>query len=179
MLLDNVRDNLSTRWKDALEAALHEVGLSCMSRITREAHPELGDQADVLLNAATIPEMTAAQQLRLTAFDVRHLLMHPVLTNAYLQFDPSVLDPEQRRMELADLATDVATATDYLLSLLATPASISPLILDSEAGFGRGRDSADAEALDRLTRQRLEARATAVRLGVRLLSGLRSDVADR
>lgn len=43
---------------------------------------------------------------------------------------------------------------------------------------GRGADHAEEETLDRLARRRLDARGTAVRLGMRLLSELRSDVAS-
>ena len=45
------------------------------------------------------------------------LLMRPAIADTFLQLAPSVPNPELRRMELADLATDVVTATDYLLSL--------------------------------------------------------------
>jgi hypothetical protein len=121
----------------------------------------------------------AATELRRTALNIRRLLMRPVLTDKFLQLAPTVLDPEFRRMELADLAVDVVTATDYLLSLLGAPASLSSrLVLDSEAGSDRGHGTADIDALDRLNRRRLDARSTAVRLGMRLLGALRSDVAN-
>jgi hypothetical protein len=139
---------------------------------------ELGDQAEVLMNATTVSEMTqAAQRLRLTALNVRRLLMRPLLGEAFLQLSPSVLDPERRRMELADLAVDVVTAADYLLTLLGEPTRTSSRFrLATEAGSGAGRGPSDGEAADHITRRRLDARSTAVRLGMRLLAGLHSDV---
>lgn len=82
-------------------------------------------------------------------------------------------------MELADLAIDVVTATDHLLSLLDDSTSPSPqLRLDNEAGSDHGYGLTD-DAADQLNRRRLEARGTAVRLGIRLFGGLRDDIANR
>ena len=180
-LLKVIGDEIGDQWQAPLQDALREVGRSCVSRITREANSTVDDEAEKLLQARTVPEMdTAAQNLRQTALDARQLLMRPLITDAYLQIAPSVLDPEQRRMELADLAVDVVTAVDYLISLLGRPSTESPkLVLSDEAGADRGHGVSDEEAADRLTRRRLDARSTAVRLGMRLLSGLRSDVASR
>jgi hypothetical protein len=141
------------------------------------AHPELGDQAEELLSASGIPELlAAASNLRQTALTLRRLLIHPPLAGTVLQIDPSAPDPEWRRMELADLAVDVVTATDYLLSLLGGPATTSTqLVLATGARTDRGHGPSDDEALDRLTRQRLDARGIAVRLGMRLLAELRCD----
>lgn len=166
--------------KSLLDGALREVGLCCVSRITRVSIPGLGDQADTLLEASDVPGMQrAAGDLRQTALNIRRLLMRPVLTNEFLRLAPTIMDPEIRRMELADLAVDVVTATDYLLSLLGAPASLSPrLTLDTDAGSDRGHGATDGDALDRLNRRRLDARSTAVRLGMRLLGALRSDVAN-
>src|SRR5262249_17084681 len=136
--------------------------------------------ADDLLGASTPSEMdAAAQRLRVTALSVRRLLMCPALGDTFLQIAPSVPNPELRRVELADLATDVVTAADYLLSLLSTSAAVSSqLALASEASSNRDSGRSDDDALDRLTRRRLDARGAAVRLGMRLLAGLRSDVAN-
>jgi hypothetical protein len=141
----------------------------------------LGDQAEQLLTASGTPEMIeAAKGLRLTALSIRRLLLRPLLTNRSLQMDPSIPDPELRRAELAELAVDVVTATDYLLRLLIAPAVTTPrLILADDAGTGRRTHYSSAEAIDGLTRRRLDARGTAVRLGMHLLSGLHSDVASR
>jgi hypothetical protein len=138
-----------------------------------------GDQADELLAACSAFEMdAAARQLRLTALSVRRLLMRPALADTFLQLAPSIPNPELRRMELADLATDVVTATDYLLSLLGATAATSPqLVLASEVSCER-EHGRSADALDRLTRRRLDARGAAVRLGMRLLAALHSDVAN-
>jgi hypothetical protein len=180
LLVVNIRQSLGAQSTTKLNEALRRVGLSCVSRHTRAAHPGLGDQADALLRAKTAPEISAAAtQLRLTALGVRGLLMRPLLTENVLAIAPTVMDPEQRRMELADLAVDVVTALDYLLGLLGAPAATSPgLVLDTESGLNRRDGPSDADALDRLQRRRLDARGVAVRLGMRLLAGLRSDVAS-
>lgn len=181
LLLFNIRNDLGTRSAGELAEALDKVGSFCLSRITRTAHPELGDQAEALLEARGVENMTiAANELRQTALNVRRLLMRPILAHTCIQLAPSVLDPEQRRMDLADLAVDVVTAVDYLLSLLDTSViKSSKLVLESEAGSERGHGPSDGDDRDRLTRRRYDARSTAVRLGQRLLAGLRSDVAQR
>ena len=61
--------------------------------------------------------------------------------------------------------------------LAAQPAMTSRLALAGDASHDRGRAYADEETADRLIRRRLDARGTAVRLGMRLIAGLRSDVA--
>jgi hypothetical protein len=179
-LLNYISGTLGAQSKVELENALRTVGIVCVSRITRINNSKLADEAGALLEASDVPNMQkAATELRRTALNIRRLLMRPVLTDKFLQLAPTVLDPEFRRMELADLAVDVVTATDYLLSLLGAPASLSSrLVLDSEAGSDRGHGTADIDALDRLNRRRLDARSTAVRLGMRLLGALRSDVAN-
>ena len=144
------------------------------------AHLRLGDQAEQLLTASGTPEMReAAKGLRLTALSIRRQLTRPLLAGTSLQMDPSVPDPELRRAELADLAVDVVTAADYLMGLLTSPAVMtSRLVLASQARPGRSAGYSDLETLDLLTRRQLDARGTAVRLGMRLLSQLRSDVAQ-
>jgi hypothetical protein len=178
-LMMNIREDLGEDERTQFDSALRMLRLSCVLRVTGAANSQLGNQADDLLAASTVPEMTtAAESLRLTALNVRRLLMRPLFTATFVQFDPSVPDPESRRMELADLAVDVVTAADYLLSLLGGPALASTqLVLATEAGTDHGHGSSDDEALDRLTRRRLDARGSAVRLGMRLLAGLLKDVA--
>jgi hypothetical protein len=139
---------------------------------------DLGDQAEQLLAASSTPEMMkAATSLRETALSIRRLLTRPFATGMPPQMDPSVLEPELRRAELADLAVDVVTATDYLIRLLGSPAvTASRLSLADRADPG-GEGYSDEETFDMLTRRQLDARGTAVRLGMRLLSQLNSDVA--
>ena len=136
-----------------------------------EGHRALGDQAGQLLSATSTPEMTrAAKVLRLTALNIQRQMTGPVPEDASPHQDPPVPDAEQRRTDLADLAVDVVTATDYLLRLLLTPAATAQrLTLAADAGAGY----ADEEAFDRLIRRRLDARGAAVRLGMRLLSELK------
>ena len=118
-LLKNIREDLGDEPRAKLAQVLRDLRISCIQRVTFTANPELGNQADELLAATTVPEMIeAAKGLRQTALRIRRLLMRPLFTATFIQFDPSVPDPEFRRMELADLAVDVVTATDYLLSLL-------------------------------------------------------------
>ncbi len=133
----------------------------------------------MLLAASSVWEMNeAAKSLRLTATGVGRMLTRPLSMDTSLQFDPSVLDPERRRIELADLAVDVVTAVDYLLSLLENPATrSSSLVLADEARLGVERNLSDEGDYDRLVRRRLDARGTAVRLGMRLLGRLGCDVA--
>lgn len=144
------------------------------------AHLHLGDRAEELLTASGTPEMMeAARSLRLTALSVRRLLMRPLVTGTSLQMGPSVPDPELRRAELADLAVDVVTAADYLMRLLGSPAvTASRLTLASQARPGGVAGYSDEDSFDLLIRRQLDARGTAVRLGMRLLSQLRSDVAQ-
>jgi hypothetical protein len=142
------------------------------------SHLEVGDQAEALLAASSAPDMkAAAHRLRATALSVRRLLTGPLSRDALLALDPSVPDPELQQAELADLAVDVVTAVDYLLSLLDTSVKTSPhLVLASDAGSGRQRGSVGDDAFDWLIRKQLDARGAAVRLGTRLISGLLSDV---
>lgn len=147
--------------------------------IRRVIGPALADQAGALLEASSVPGMErAARELRQIALDMRKLLVGPVLADKSLQLAPSVPDPESRRMELADLAVDVITAADYLLSLLETPRSPSSrFVLDARSDSYPGYGLAGGDLVDRLNRRRFDARNTAVRLGMRLLGALHSDVA--
>jgi hypothetical protein len=145
--------------------------------ITVAPYQELGTQTEALLTARSVPEMSvAAERLRLTAFSVRDLFMRPPFSETCPRLAPSMLDSELRRMELAEHAMDVITAVDYLLSLLSAPAGISRhLALANEAGSCCQHGASDNDAVDRLTRRRLDARAIAVRMGMRLLARLRSE----
>jgi len=143
------------------------------------AYLEFEDHADELLQARATREMkTAAQSLRLAALDVRRRLIGSPPEGTTIQLDPSVQNPEQRCAELANLAVDVVTATDYLLGMLDAPTDMAPpLSLADEAEPRRGNGALDHRAHDQLTRQRFDARATAVRLGMRLRAELRRDIA--
>jgi hypothetical protein len=142
------------------------------------SHPELEDQAEALLAASSVQGIKeAAHGLRMTALSMRRLLASPLSADTVPSFDPSMPDLELRRVELADLAVDVVTAVDYLLYLLNTPAAASPrLVLAGEAGSSRPLGRAGDDTFDWLIRKQLDARGTAVRLGMRLISGLLSDV---
>jgi hypothetical protein len=82
-------------------------------------------------------------------------------------------------MELADLATDVVTAIDYLLNLLDSPSVTYPrLMLSAEADPYHSYDRSDNDAPDLLTRRWLDARGAVVRVGMRLLVGLGSGICN-
>ncbi len=135
----------------------------------------LGDYIESLLEATTVYEMSeAATNLRWAAASVCKLLTHPQPMTDQV-FDPSGTDPRWRRGELVELAVDVVTAVDYLLSLLDSSAAMpSSLVLADDAGFGREASMSEG-AQDRLTRRRLDARGTAVRRGMRLLGRIACD----
>jgi hypothetical protein len=137
----------------------------------------VSDQAEQLLTASSPAELIeAARGLREMALSIRRQLMYPFATGTSLQLDPSVPEPEVRRAELADLAVDVITATDYLLRLLSSPTVMaSQLTLADQAG-SRSSSYSDMDASDLLARRQLDARGTVVRLGMRLLSQLNKDV---
>ncbi len=182
-LLENIRNSLGEGPRAELDETLQRVRESCVSRVTRTAHPELNDQADDLITASSVEQMIeAAKNLRSTALSVRRLLMRPLLGDTFLQLEKnlgaSFSEPEWLRMQLADQAVYVVTAVDYLLTLLYTPTTTSAqLVLGAEADSDRAQGRSDEEALDWLTRRRLDARATAVRQSQRLLVALRRDIA--
>jgi hypothetical protein len=139
---------------------------------------ELEDQAHELLAASSVPGMEcAAQKLRQTALNVRRRLAEPALVNGF-QPAPTVLDPESHRMELADLAIDVVTSIDYLLTLVASRPTSQRLMLSGEATSYRGEGSTGDDVHERLTRRRLDARGAAVRLSMRLAVELRGNIAS-
>lgn len=157
-------------------SGLHEDPLT-VEDVTGAPYQELGTQTEALLAARSVPEMSvAAERLRLTAFSVRDLFMRSPFAETCPRLGPSMLDSELRRMELAEHAMDVITAVDYLLSMLSAPASISRhLALTNEAGSCCQHGTSDCDAVERLTRRRLDARAIAVRMGMRLFARLRNE----
>jgi hypothetical protein len=108
------------------------------------------------------------------ALSVRRQIASPRSEDALLGLDPSVPDPEPGLAELADLAIDVVTAVDYLLSLLDAPTEPRQLVLAGDTRLGRHPACDDTS--DWLIRKRLDARGAAVRVGTRLVRGLLSDV---
>jgi hypothetical protein len=145
------------------------------SRTTRCSIPmdcSVHDRTEELLAARGVREMNAAAAaLRQSATEVNLMLMRPGPHGMVPQFDPAVSDPEQRRIELAELAVDVINAVDYLASLL-DESSTKPLPLILDSAGGNSHDYAS----DRLMLRRLDARGAAVRFGMRLASRLDSDV---
>ena len=121
----------------------------------------------------------AAERLRLTTLRVRQLLMDPQSVESSLELPSSILGSELRCTELADLAVEVITAVDYLLTLLDSPTMPSQrLVLARDTGFHRASDAGEDDIHDRLTRRRLDARTAAVCLGTRLQGGLRRDAVN-
>jgi hypothetical protein len=122
----------------------------------------LGDLVGDLLEAGDPAQMlVTALRLRRAVTGMRRLLARPagLVVLAVLLAEPGLppgwleVRAENLAARLADQAVNVVTALDYLTVLLSTPAD-------------------GAQELDRLTRQRLDARATAVRQGTRLLAML-------
>ena len=126
------------------------------------AQAGLGDLVSDLLEAGDPARMlVAALRLRRAVTGMRRLLAHPAgpgvlaVLLAEQGLPPGWLEARAEHLaaRLADQAVNVVTALDYLTVLLYTPAD-------------------GAQELDRLTRRRLDARATAVRQGTRLLAML-------
>jgi len=158
--------------KEDMEKALAEVAKKCMLRGVWKKHPNFYYLAGSLLKAETVPEVReAARDLREAAIGIWRLLAHPVLADSFIHISPAVQDPDQRRQQLADLAVNVVTAVDYLLNFL-------PASSDELEDFKLIPDHVpdDGPAV-RLIQRRLDARATAVKVGGRFLDGLRRDVA--
>jgi hypothetical protein len=158
--------------REEMERALAQAAERCMLRTVKKKYPDLYDITRSLLLAETIPGMrTAAQDFREAAIGIWCLLTQPVLSASFIQISPAVHDPEQRRRQLADLAVNVVTAVDYLLNFL-TDSS------DEAEEFKLRPDYVTDEApAVRLIQRRLDARSTAVKVGVRFLDGLHRDVA--
>jgi hypothetical protein len=160
---------VSRAWRSGLPAVPHDAP---------RALPGLGDQVDDLLEACA-PEqvLEAAARLRRTAAGLRRLMAHPHAARvlAVLSEEPGLpgQDPGRVTARLADQAVNLVTALDCLLALpSAPPASSLLLVLEDRPG----QDRAEEQARDRLTRRRLDARAAAVREGMRLLAMLPAGV---
>ena len=158
--------------QDEMEEALAQVAERWMLRTVKKKHPDLYEITRLLLRADTIPGMrTAAQDLREATIGIWCLLTHPVLSASFIQISPAVHDPEQRRRQLADLAVNVVTAVDYLLNFLTDSSD------EVEEFKLRPDHVTDEGPAVRLMQRRLDARSTAVKVGVRFLDGLHRDIA--
>jgi hypothetical protein len=160
--------------KDAVNSA----AVAYVERILHITHPELHDQVHTLNSSQTYPEMrSAAGELRKVGLETRRMLMDPQLGTELAQ-QLGTHDPERRRRELANLAIDVVTATDYLLSLVDDHPLESRKGFSAEADLGAQASSADSVSRspdeDLRYRRVLDSRAAAVRLGGELLRELRS-----
>jgi hypothetical protein len=117
-LFTTVTTGLTPRRRKDLDEALSAAGSAYVRRLLRAEHPEVGDQIDALAEARSYDDIRSATgELRRVALDARRMLMDPQL-GTELGLQVSALDAERRRLELADLAVDVVTATDYLLNLV-------------------------------------------------------------
>jgi hypothetical protein len=177
-LFDFVRRGLTPARQHKLDEALSSVDDMYIRRVIRAEHPEVGDQVDTLMRSRSYDEMRAATgALRQLALDVRQMLMDPLL-GTELGLQVSAVDAERRRFELADLAIDVTTATDYLLNIIAESPANERSRYSAERDHGsnpRPQQSYDEDRNDQRYRRALDARATAVRLGGRLLRVLRRE----
>jgi hypothetical protein len=180
-LLDEVCERLPAGPRREVITARQDVAIAYIERILNGGrdHPELGDQVEELHMAQDYESMQqAAAKLRDIGLHARRMLMDPQL-GGELALQLGTIDPERRRLELADLAIDVVSATDYLLSLAREP------VRDSRRSFSIERDiGAPASSVvspespsdhDLRYRRALDSRAAAVRLGGRLLRGLRRE----
>ena len=179
-LLDGAYDKLPPGPQRELNEARHHVATAFVNRVLHAGHPELSDQVEQLHRARNFDQMKpATEHLRSIALDARRMLMDPQLGNE-LALLLGTIDPERRRFELADLAIDVVTSTDYLLHLIDGRSSSSHTNFSAERDLGpasvsRPIPSNNSDDEDLRYRRVLDSRATAVRLGGRLLRALRSE----
>lgn len=178
--LDGAYDRLLPGPQRQLNEARLNAATAYVKRVLFDGRPELNDQVDKLHAARDYGHMRpAAENLRSVALDARRMLMDPQLGDE-LALQLGTIDPERRRFELADLAINVVTATDYLLYL------IDGRLLDSSEDFSaethlgghatsRSNPSDDRDDEDLRYRRSLDSRAAVVRLGGRLLRALRSE----
>jgi hypothetical protein len=137
-------------------------------------HLDLGCHTDRLLSATGPAEMTrAAQDLLEAALSAWRVLTGPP---SGIVPDPAIPDPDRWRDQLAAMALNAVTATDYLLVLLSTAAPARRWRFPWRPAAAR-QAGTDTEASNRLARHRLDARAEAVRQGARLGSALRGGLA--
>lgn len=179
-LLDGTYDRLSPGPRRRLNEARNCAATAFVNRVLHIGRPDPDEQVQELSSASDYEKMQpAAENLRGIGLDARRMLMDPQLGNE-LALQLGTIDPERRRFELADLAIDVVTATDYLLYLIAgrSPSSHRRFSAEADLGVPTAIRSSppDSNADEDLRYRRvLDSRATAVRLGGRLLRALRSE----
>lgn len=172
---DIVREDLPPGPLRELNHALVAVGNVYVQRILRTEHPQLGDQVEELHSAGTFTAMKPrAESLRRIALNARRMLMDPQL-GVELVEQLGTVDPERRRLEIADLAIDVVTATDYLLHLVNQDEHTSRATYSAGSGTSSSNRAIEGENEDARFARALDSRAAAVRLGGRLLYALRQD----
>jgi hypothetical protein len=179
-LLDCTCDKLPPASKRMLNEARVDAATAFVNRVLHTNHPELGDQVGQLASARDYGGMKlAAENLRSIALDARRMLMDSQLGNE-LALQLGTIDPEQRRFELADLAINVVTVTNYLLYLIEGRPSDTPENFSAEQSLGNPSvrspiPPSQKEDADLRYRKVLDAHATAIRFGGRLLLALRSE----
>jgi len=181
-LLDGTYDRLPPGPRRRLNEARNCVATAFVNRVLHLDRPDPDEQVQELSAASDYDKMRpAAENLRNVGLDARRMLMDPQLGNE-LALQLGNIDPERRRFELADLAIDVVTATDYLLYVIAGRSPTSNRRFSAEADLGGSppiRSSPqDSNAEEDLRyRRALDSRAAAVGIGGRLLRALRSETA--
>lgn len=175
-LADWALEHLGTAPARKLRAALDEAARGCVARNARAAHPELGGHVEAVISAQSVDGLReAGTNLRSAALSLRSMLTDPLLGMRLLSNTSAFSDPARTRAELADLAVDVVTATDYLLATLGPLTGSSPEFSLLQGIGGTSQLNVDDETRDRLLRRQLDARATVTRLGERLFSAIRRD----
>jgi hypothetical protein len=175
-LVEWALEQLGTVHARKLRTALDEAARQCVARSVRDAHPELGGHVEAVISDQTVDGVReAAGHLRNAALSLR-LMLTDRLLGMRLVFNTSAFsDPARIRAELADLAIDVVTATDYLLATLGPHAGSSQSFSLLEGTGGGSQLNLDDETRDRLLRRQLDARANVARLSQRLFSAIRRD----
>jgi hypothetical protein len=182
-LLKAIRGKSSPLPKERIDAALEEMKVRCVIRVTHTANLSLFEQIDDLASTRRADDFREpAERLRNTALGVRRLLMRPLLAETFLQvernLDFAVPEPDWLRIQPANQAVNVVTALDYLLTLMDAPSTqASAFSLSNGLGLDSTQGRTDQDAADWLSRRRFDARRAAVTEAQRLLLMLRKDIA--
>jgi hypothetical protein len=178
-LLKAIRGKSSPLPKAKIDAALQEMKVRCVIRVTNTANLSLFEQINDLISTSRPDDFREpAERLRNTALGVRHLLMRPLLAETFLQMERNldfvVPEPDWLRIQPAN----VVTALDYLLTLMDAPSTqASAFSLSNGPGPDSTQGRTDQDAADWLSRRRFDARRAAVTEAQRLLLMLRKDIA--